>query len=71
MFKGKLSESESRRLPESASQGVAMVSRGVAIKMFQKLASTLRTLNGQTSPFKDQFGKKEARDVMYYHHLFI
>jgi hypothetical protein len=35
----------------SASRGVAMVSRGVAIRIL-----------------KDQFGKKEARDVMNYHH---
>jgi hypothetical protein len=26
------------------------------------------TLNGKPSPLKDQFGKREARDVMYYHH---
>jgi hypothetical protein len=29
----RLSESESRRLPDSASRGVAMVSRGVAIRI--------------------------------------
>jgi hypothetical protein len=34
MFKRKLGESESRRLPESVSRGVAMVSRGVAIRIF-------------------------------------
>jgi len=37
-----------------------MVSRGVAIQII--------TLNGYTSPLKDQFGKKEARDVMYYYY---
>jgi hypothetical protein len=29
------------------------------------------TLNDLTSLLKDQFGKKEARDVMYYHYWFI
>jgi hypothetical protein len=35
---------------------------------FLNLAKIFRTLNGYTSPLKDQFGEKEARDVMYYHH---
>jgi hypothetical protein len=46
-----------------------MVSQGVAIRIFYNLASIFRTLNGKTSPLKDQFDKKEARDVMYYHHF--
>jgi hypothetical protein len=46
-----------------------MVSQGVAIQIFKNFASIFQALNGQTSPLKDQFGKKkEARDVMYYHH---
>jgi hypothetical protein len=44
-----------------------MVSLGGAIQIFLNLASIFRTLNALTSPLKDQFGKKEARDVMYYH----
>jgi hypothetical protein len=39
-----LGESESQQLPDSASRGVAMVSRGVA---FKNLASIFRTLNGK------------------------
>ncbi len=65
MFKRKLGELESGRLPDSASRGVVMVSQGVTIQIYKKI---LRTLNGKTSPLKDQFGKKEARDVMYYQH---
>ncbi len=41
-----LGELESRRLPDSLSQGVAMVSRGVAIQIFLNLASIFRTFNG-------------------------
>jgi hypothetical protein len=37
---------ESRRLPDSPSQGVAMVSRGVAIQIFYNLSSNFSTLNG-------------------------
>jgi hypothetical protein len=33
-LKEKLGESESRRLPDSANRGVAMVSRGVSIQIF-------------------------------------
>jgi hypothetical protein len=35
MFKRKLGESESRRLPDSASRGVAMVSRESLLKFFK------------------------------------
>jgi hypothetical protein len=45
-----------------------MVSREVVIQIFLNLASIFLTLNGETSPLKDQFGNKEARDVMYYNH---
>jgi hypothetical protein len=45
------------------------------MKNIQNLASDFKTVkkfiitsNGKTSPLHDQFGKKEARDVMYYHH---
>jgi hypothetical protein len=65
MFKRKLSESESQRLPDSASRGVAMVSRRVAIQIFLNLSSLSMA---KPALLKDQFGKKEARDVMYYHH---
>jgi hypothetical protein len=66
-----LSESESRllnvlkktrRVTES---GVAIGESGSPYSNFLKF---IITLNGYTIPLKDQFGKKEARDVIYYHH---
>jgi hypothetical protein len=45
-----------------------MMSRGVGIQIFLNLASIFRSLKGYTSPLKEQFDKKEARDVMCYHH---
>ncbi len=42
----RLGESESHQLPDSPSRGVAMVSRGVGIRIFLNLASIFRTLNG-------------------------
>ncbi len=43
--KRQLGESESRRLPDSASRGAALVSQGVAIQIFKNLSSIFRTLN--------------------------
>jgi hypothetical protein len=53
--------SASQRVFDSLTQGVAMVSQGVAFQIFSNLASIFQTLNGYTSPLKDQFGKKEAQ----------
>ncbi len=39
MFKRKLGKSESQRLPDLASQGVAMVSQGVDIQIFYNFSS--------------------------------
>jgi hypothetical protein len=71
MFKRKLDESESRRLGESLTPrlGKSGSRNGESGSRDSNFLKFFITLKSWTSPLK--FGKKEARDVMYYHHWFI
>jgi hypothetical protein len=78
MFKKKTQRVKEAATPDSASRGVAVSPtrqvrellwwvRESLFELF-KLYHHFKWLN---LPLKDQFGKKEVRDVMYYHHWFI
>jgi hypothetical protein len=66
----RLPDSASWRVGESAFEcfGESGSRHGEAWSCYSNLKSIFRTLNGKTSLLKDQFDKKEASDVMYYHY---
>ncbi len=68
-------DTESRRLPVSLSRGVDdSVFQWFGESLVEKkisLASIFRTLNCRSMPFKDHFGQKLARDVIYYQNIII
>jgi hypothetical protein len=71
LFGRGVADSPTRRVGESAIECLKENSRSSVSRRFVDSPTRrvgelaiYRTLNGQTSPLKDQFGKKESRDVI-------